>query len=201
MRESQQEHSLARSRESRQLEEWPLESMASVCQRQFTKIKSAWGKETFLCSSGFSGSRGGVDSGKSFASQSLELRLCCVRELDVDKNPNENHTGEEQRDRHWLAACWIVMVWACSAAALPCSVMPLVRKELIAARQGGSLPGRTLLVDTHIGVWMLESRSKNAWFRVQSASNSPFLLLNHGKGDYFRWLIDYPASVHYFACL
>lgn len=69
MRESQQEHSLARARESRQLEEWPLESMASVCQSHKTKVESAWGKETFSCSSGFSGSRGGVDSGKSFASQ------------------------------------------------------------------------------------------------------------------------------------
>lgn len=69
------------------------------------KDKVCMGEGNISCSSGLSGSSGGIDSGKSFASKSLELCLCCVRELDVDKNPNENYTGEEQRDRHLLAAC------------------------------------------------------------------------------------------------
>lgn len=45
-------------------------------------------------------------------------------------------------------------------AALPRSPRPLVRKELIAACPGGSLPGRTFLVDRNIGTWMLGAAVK-----------------------------------------
>lgn len=157
-----------------------VESEAAIVRQQRWSLLRS-GKRAGVAQDSW-GSTGGMDSGKALHRKSGARTLLCW-EVRCGQEPewkSSRGTAKGSTLVGSLLSSHGLTEGFC--AALPRSPRPLVRKELIAACPGGSLPGRTFLVDRNIGTWMLGSCSKNAWFRGHHASNAPFLIKSQQRG-------------------